>query len=349
MRPALPATTDEPVIPDCCNIGVIFRVLLGVSLMVLMGLGARGDSWDLVLQNFIEISILIDLIVLLSLLILCAGRRYAYRHPFSAWAQRLLCMAVPGLISFLSLVFMADNAWFAEAFPHLDRVYLVTLSVLLGGLFQHYFELRMKAYSPALGEARLQALQARIRPHFLFNSLNTALSLIRHEPRRAETVLEDLSDLFRVLMRDTRYMTSLLEELQLCRQYLAIESLRLGDRLHLVWDMPQLSDNDLRQIEIPALLLQPLLENAVHYGVEPAVAQATIEIHIQRTLDKIDILIRNPVHPHRQSGEALISGNQMALENIRQRLALLYDMEAALQTAEKNGFFEVRIYFPVSR
>jgi two-component system, LytTR family, sensor histidine kinase AlgZ len=194
-------------------------------------------------------------------------------------------------------------------------------------------------------EARLQALQARIRPHFLFNSLNAVLSLIRTEPRRAETALEDLSELFRVLLRDARAMTSLEEELRLCRQYLAIEKIRLGERLQIKWERSDdVSDKLLKQAQVPSLLLQPLLENAVHYGVEPATGPALIELHVGRSLDRIEISIVNPYH-----GDPVAMGNQMALANIRERLALLYDVEAQLTTMVARGHFEVRLRFPYVR
>jgi len=211
-------------------------------------------------------------------------------------------------------------------------------------VLQHYFELRVRAFSPALVEARLQALQARIRPHFLFNSLNAVLSLIRSEPRRAEEALEDLADMFRVLMRDAREMTTMEDEIRLCRQYLSIEKIRLGERLQVHWETVNVSKEMLRRAQMPALLLQPLLENAVHYGVEPASAPAQIQVQITRQLDRIEIVIVNPLQKQAAAG-----GNQMALHNIRERLALLYDVEAQLTTTSARGFFEVRLRFPYTR
>jgi two-component system sensor histidine kinase AlgZ len=191
-------------------------------------------------------------------------------------------------------------------------------------------------------EARLQALQARIRPHFLFNSLNAVLSLIRSEPKQAEETLEDLADLFRVLMRDARDMTTLEKEIRLCRQYLSIEKVRLGDRLQVKWEAINISDSVLQKAQIPSLLLQPLLENAVHYGVEPATGPALIHVKLNRSIDRLEIAVINPVHGDQASSD----GNHMALNNIRERLALLYDVEAQITTSAENGFFEVRLRFP---
>jgi two-component system, LytTR family, sensor histidine kinase AlgZ len=232
--------------------------------------------------------------------------------------------------------------WLASSFAHMTVLKGVLAAALSGMLLQHYFELRTRAYSPALVEARLQALQARIRPHFLFNSLNAVLSLIRTEPQRAETTLEDLADLFRVLMSDPRNMTTLDNEIRLCKQYLSIEKIRLGERLQVQWETENISEDVLRKAQIPVLLLQPLLENAVHYGVEPAIEPAAVQIHVSRSIERIEIVVVNPYH-----GEvSAAAGNHMALDNIRERLALLYDVEAQLTTTIARGFFEIRLRFP---
>jgi two-component system sensor histidine kinase AlgZ len=271
-------------------------------------------------------------------------RQVAIRQPVPAWVQRLACGVVPALFCTLLLTYLGQIEWFTFSFPRLQVDSAVLLCLVMGGAVQHYFELRMRAFSPALGEAKLQVLQARIRPHFLFNSLNAVLSLIRTEPRRAETALEDLADLFRVLMRDTRDMTTLQDEIRLCEQYLAIEKIRLGSRLQVVWLFDAASAADLNAAKMPNLLLQPLLENAVHYGVEPSLAMNTIVIEIRRQLDKILITIRNPYHgnvrmpsipnmpdmPDMPDMPNIPEGNHMALDNIQQRLALLYDIEAQL-------------------
>jgi two-component system sensor histidine kinase AlgZ len=220
----------------------------------------------------------------------------------------------------------------------------ILAAALFGIVLQQYFELRTRAFSPALAEARLQALQARIRPHFLFNSLNAVLSLIRTEPQRAETTLEDLADLFRVLIRDARDMTTLENEIHLCKQYLSIEKIRLGERLQVQWEMADIDNEVLHRAQIPALLLQPLLENAVHYGVEPTREPVLIRIYLNRSIDRIEIAVVNPYH-----GDAVSAGNHMALNNIRERLRLLYDVEAQLTTTVARGYFEVRLRFPYVR
>ena len=274
-----------------------------------------------------------------SLLVLCALRRLIGTIP--QWGQRAVCALVPAAVTALLIQFLSSLELFLNSFNYLTMIKGMSVAALFGIVLQHYFEMRTRAFSPALAEARLQALQARIQPHFLFNSLNAVLSLIRTEPRQAETTLEDLADLFRVLIRDGRDMTTLQDEVRVCKQYLAIEKVRLGQRLQVQWDAVDVTDEVLRKAQIPSLLLQPLLENAVHYGVEPSSKPVLIQIHLSRSIDRIEIAVVNPYH-----GDAPSTGNHMALENIRERLTLLYDVEAQLTTTVARGFFEVRLRFP---
>jgi two-component system sensor histidine kinase AlgZ len=201
-----------------------------------------------------------------------------------------------------------------------------------------YFNLRNRALSPAISEARLQALQARIRPHFLFNSLNAVLSLMRSDPKRAELALEDLADLFRVLMGDNRDLVPVDTELKLCRQYLAIEALRLGDRLQVEWHL----ENAPKDALIPPLVLQPLIENAVYHGIEPGAEPGVISINVFHVRKELHMVIKNP---YRKDG-AHHGGNKMAVGNIRERLALHFDAEASMQMRVYENRYEVHIIVP---
>ncbi|MFZ6747790.1 sensor histidine kinase [Undibacterium sp. Ren11W] len=333
------------ILPDYCNLGILFRVLFIVNASVFIALLGRGQGWFISTQEFIETSMLVELICLSSLLSLCFLRERLASRAVPAWAQRAIAGCAPSGICLLVLMYLENMDWFTFSFPRLHTSYATLLCFIYGIGLQHYFELRNRAFSPALGEAKLQALQARIRPHFLFNSLNAVLSLIRTDPRRAETVLEDLADLFRVLMRDTRDMTTLQDEIHLCEQYLSIEKLRLGERLQISWHTENLNDLELSEIKIAALLLQPLLENAVHYGVEPSTKASLILVAIRRNLNKIEISVSNPLH----ADARLSQGNHMALENIRQRLVLLYDIEADLSYGPIGNNFEVKLQFPANK
>jgi two-component system sensor histidine kinase AlgZ len=206
-------------------------------------------------------------------------------------------------------------------------------AVLLG-----YFRLFSKAYSPALAEARLQALQARIRPHFLFNSLNAVLGLIRRDPKRAERALEDLADLFRILMSDARQFVRLSDEIAMLERYADLEQLRLGERLRIVWELDAAPSDAL----LPPLVLQPLLENAVYHGVEPGTGAGEVLVRIERRGDRVVARVENP-HP---DAERIRTGNRMALENIRERLALFFDAEARIEQKSANGRYLVEIEMP---
>jgi two-component system sensor histidine kinase AlgZ len=337
------------VIPDGCNLGVVFRTLIVVNLAAMAAILLRSDGLVAAINSFVESAMLIEPSCFLSLSLLCGLHRIGHRFPLAV--QRILCALAPALVTVAVIWLLSGFDWFLNGFSHLGGSGGVLRAALVAALFgiglQHYFELRARAFSPVLVEARLQALQARIRPHFLFNSLNAVLSLIRSEPRRAEAALEDLADLIRVLMRDGRAMTTLEKEIRLCRQYLSIEKIRLGDRLRVQWEREGISDEVVYRAQIPTLLLQPLIENAVHYGVEPSTEPALIQIKLSHSLERIEIVITNPYNPYSGKGvAALPEGNQMALENIRERLALLYDVEAQLTTSTTLGQFQVRASFP---
>jgi two-component system sensor histidine kinase AlgZ len=223
-----------------------------------------------------------------------------------------------------------------EAGAWLERYWMLTFLATLMLLL--YFDLRGRALSPAVSEARLQALQARIRPHFLFNSINAVLSLIREDPKRAERALEDMADLFRVVMADNRELTPLAREVELCREYLALEQLRLGERLQIEWHVDKMPGD----ARIPPLVLQPLLENAVYHGIEPRTAPGVISINIYLARDQVHAVLRNP-YEHEGAHHA---GNKMALANIRERLQLHFDAEASLATRVSDDAYQVHITMP---
>lgn len=334
-----PTTSIEIVIPDCCNIGIVIKSLLFVNGVVLATMVINASSVYAGLLAFVEASMLVELASLSSLFALCGLRRLIKTIP--PWGQRIACALVPAAITGLIIHYLLNDVSSALNLSRLSAPEGAICAALFGIGLQHYFELRTRAFSPALAEARLQALQARIRPHFLFNSLNAVLSLIRTEPRRAETTLEDLADLFRILMRDTREITTLGNEVRISMQYLSIEKVRLGERLQVKWDMDNISGDVLQRASTPALLLQPLLENAVHYGVEPSTADAVIRITLSRIRDRIEIVVTNPFH-----ADVISTGNHMALDNIRERLMLLYDVEAQLTTSVADGQFTVHLHLP---
>ena len=191
----------------------------------------------------------------------------------------------------------------------------------------------------AESQARFDALQARIRPHFLFNSMNTIANLTRADPARAEAVVEDLAELFRASLSDTNSLSTLGEELELAEGYLRIEAQRLGDRLAAEWDLQDLP----LAAPVPRLLLQPLLENAVYHGIEPAVNGGRITISGRYRRGVVSLSVRNTL----PAGDAdPRPGNRMAQANVRDRLAALYGDAAGLVVGEVEGDYQVRLHFP---
>lgn len=324
------------VLPNFCHLGTSLRAILAVEAGALFAALAGAANVADGLRLFAERSVLIQPALLLSLLLLCLGgplfRKPAY--PLGMAAIFLLASLVPALVSRSLLWLLPDSGI-------LRPLETGAFSAVLAGLLLIYFHLRGKALSPAVAEARLQALQARIRPHFLFNSLNAVLSLVRSDPRRAERALEDLSELFRALMRENRELATLQDEIELTRSYLALEQLRLGERLQVAWHIDKMPADAL----IPPLLIQPLVENAIYHGVEPSRAPGEVSLNIYRSGDTVHILIRNP-YPENGSHH---SGNKLALANIRERLALHFDLDATLKSQALGSVYQVHIALPYAR
>jgi len=212
--------------------------------------------------------------------------------------------------------------------------YLVVISILLQ-------RAKTSALKKSFQAANLQALQSRIRPHFMFNSMNSIAGLIRNNPEMAELALQDLADLIRVLMADARKLVPLVAEIETSKQYLKIEKLRLGDRLGVQWHMKSIPKNCF----VPSLILQPLLENAVYHGIEPSFGGGVIDIDMRADENNVQILIRNPlpddgVRSHRK-------GNQIAIDNIKQRLIRHFGEGASLSSIRRNEMHITKIIFPV--
>jgi two-component system sensor histidine kinase AlgZ len=318
-------------LPNFRNLGILLRILIIVDGMSLMAALLKAAEPLSMMEELIGISALVQPILILSLLLLAAGNNRLRRLPY---VYALIAVIALELVV-TSAVYYLGQGLFRSTGPIL-RYWVFTL--LVTAILVGYFDLRGRALSPALTEARLQALQARIRPHFLFNSINAVLSLIRQDARRAEHALEDMADLFRVLMADNRQLVPLAREIELCRQYLSLEQLRLGERLLVQWDTSEAPADAL----IPPLVLQPLLENAVYHGIEPRSEPGVIEIGARREGDRVQIRLRNPY----REGHVRHAGNRMALANIRERLALHYDAEASIRTAASDDAYEVDIVIP---
>ena len=321
------------MLPDFRNLGTILRILVAVNGVVALAALLRDPSlrtWPIAWTDMVAVA---EPQLLLILAALYALQPWLARQAYSLGVMALLAITVLAGVGVYTLLGRNE---LPEPGGLLRNVLLGLLTAW--GLIA-YFRLRARALSPAITEARLQALQARIRPHFLFNSINAVLSLMRTDPKRAETSLEDMADLFRVLMRDNRGLAPLADEVELCRQYLALEKLRLGDRLVVEWH----TNNMPADAMVPPLILQPLLENAVYHGIEPLTAPGIVSVNIFYKGGDVHAILRNP---YRVTGGQHHSGNKMAMANVRERLALHFDAEATLDSKVKADAYEVHLRIP---
>ena len=338
----------ESVLPDFCDVRTIFVVVLLTELlaMVFAMIAASNSSqfWDYLAFS----SLLMLWIALLNSVILC---------QLGSWLQKqkqnicfvitfTLMMGVSLLVSLL--ISKADLLFFtffnngADDTLFLTRV--MTISAVIYFLILRYFYIQhqWRVNLAAQSRAEVQALRARIRPHFLFNSMNTIASLIAISPEIAETAIEDLSDLFRASLSE-KNMNSLADEIKLTKSYLAIESLRLGDRLQITWEI----DEKLLQTEVPSLSIQPLAENAIYHGIEPLEKGGKIHISALQIDNKLELSISNPLATKDRS-ISFKKGNQMAQDNIRQRLKLVYGNAGKFIINDTKDSYTVSLLIPLA-
>ena len=320
-------------LPNFCNLGVMLRSLVIVNLLLVPAALLRAAQPGTVLQEFMVLAAFTEPVLIVSLVALCAARRWLHAVGYGG----SIALVAAFELGLAGLLWMALGDLLPARRP-MPFMHTALLTLFVTGITIAYFDLRSRALTPAVAEARIQALQARIRPHFLYNSINAVLSLIRSEPRRAERALEDLADLFRVLMADNRTLAPLSNEVELARQYLALETLRLGDRLKVTWRIDGMPGDAL----VPPLVLQPLVENAVYHGIEPSEAGGEIEIDVGLAGGQLVMALRNPF----PGGGRHSSGNRMAIVNIRERLQLHFDAEATMRSEVKDGMYKVTIRMP---
>ena len=325
------AAPARPNMFDACHVGVVLRAVLFVESVV--GVGAMFVASQ-PLEWLLRFSLLTGGVLpatLAWLIAACALKaRLARLKPSGQWLTGISLGAVAGLYGCGLLAFMGllqPAPWFASA-----AAGALLSGMLLAGLFW-----RARARTPAATAARLAELQSRIRPHFLFNTLNSAIALVRAEPLKAEAVLEDLSELFRSALADPAESVTLDQEITLAERYLAIEQVRFGDRLQISWHL----DPQAAHARLPPLLLQPLVENAVKHGVEPSASGAQVKISTDRRGSIVVVKVSNSTPAG--VGER---GHGLALANVRERLLLLHDVQARFQTVYQDGVFQVRLELP---
>jgi len=317
---------------DACELGVTLRAVLFVEAVagVAAMFGASGLLDWLGRLSMLTAGALSA--TLLWLVVACSLKKMLARLPQRAqYAAGVALGALAGLYGcgLLALTGLLQQApWVASGFS----------GALLSAVLVAALVWRIRGRTPAATAARLSELQSRIRPHFLFNTLNTAIALVRDEPARAEAILEDLSDLFRHALMELGETATLEEEIGLARRYLAIEQVRFGERLRVEWVLDEAASG----AQLPPLLLQPLVENAVRHGVEPSEAGARVRISTQRRGGVVVIKVTNTVPGGQGRG-----GHGLALDNVRNRLGLLHDLQGSFRTALVNGVYQARIEIPM--
>ena len=333
---------DSLFLPSFCDIRMVFAVVVIAELLafVLVLAGDAGDRWSALGLA----SLFLQWVALSSAAVLCLARPLLTRFSSTAASLTayLLLLVTTAIISELAYR-LGPMPNLADGGGHADFLFRnLGISAILSALVLRYLYVRHQWQHKVQAEAqaRVEALQARIRPHFLFNSMNSIAALTRSDAERAELAVQDLSDLFRVSLSDASKRVTLEEEIDVAKRYLRLESLRLSERLQVDWSIDRLP----RKRLVPSLILQPLLENAVYHGIEPLPDGGRIAILGAAEGRRISISIRNP--RARGNAEAHRKGNRIALENIRLRLQLAFGNQAGVSLREVDDEFETTLYFP---
>ncbi|MAF82745.1 MAG: histidine kinase [Gammaproteobacteria bacterium] len=339
-------------LPNFCSSPIVFGVVLIAALTAIALTLARLTEWSMFFTDLAKTSLLLVWTSLAITTTLCLLRTWLNR--FSVVRASVLTFAavitiiiiVSEIIYWLGTLYSTPemavpNTWFPQ-----NHWYFLSSNVVIGsimtGLVLRYFYVSHQWHRNVESEARtrIHALQARIRPHFLFNSMNTIAELTRTNPKAAEAAVVNLSDLFRASLADSKKLVPLTQELGVTRVYQEMEQQRLGDRLVVKWQLDDLP----QQARIPSLTLQPLLENAIYHGIEPLPDKGVIEIEGRSKGKMVYLSVRNPLPINKYKSEA---GNQIALENIRERLELAFGSSASLSRAIDQTHYQVSIAFPV--
>ncbi len=322
------------VLPDFRNLGVILRIVVIAELMNFMSAFVQGDDVGQMVAVLAGRASVHEPILLFTLALLAFLSPRLARFPYQ-WGTATVVTCVIGI----TLAWVTGRRIVSGL--DVGNLRSMLLAAMVSAIILFYFKWRYRVLSPAIVEARLMALQARIRPHFLFNSLNTVLGLLREDPKRSEAVLENLAELFRALLAEPRTLVPLEKELELARAYIEIEMIRIGPRLQVQWQVANAPMDAL----VPPMVLQPLAENAVYHGIERSEAGGVLNIIAFEKDDYLTLVVRNPC----STVEADRPGNRMALSNIRERLALHFDAEAHMSAFRAGEDFVVQIRIPCRR
>ena len=324
------------------KVAFIFLISAGLALVILVTVPAAS------FQHFRFVLVFVFASVLVFAVPMTLMRRWLNRQPI--WLATIV-VALTALGVLLAMHTSVIGLVPEELKQNISLSRQIVFTAAMVGSFLRYNYIRQSLHRREESElhARIQALQSRIRPHFLFNSMNIIASLIPVDPDAAETVVEDLSELFRASLQQEGSEVSIGEELALCRRYMRIEQLRLGERLNIEWRVEEIDE----PVRIPLLTLQPLLENAIYHGIQPLPEGGTITVSIGYASDSYQITVINPL-PSEDLSQPVSNkypttqgrGNQLAIQNIRSRLDVLYGQRAYLETQTSGEVFVTRVKLP---
>ena len=346
---AAPDSSSEDTqvyLPDFCSAGTLFIVLLVAELVaIVLTLAAHEPEGQFLIQ-LSKTSFFVLWLALLGSAVMCQLR------PRLESAGKTRAFVISFIILLITCVVVAELSWqlmwrFAGVTIIDDthsqfilRTFAISSICIALSMRYLYVSSEWRRSIVLEAQARISALQALIRPHFLFNSMNTIASLTRTDPRQAEEAVEDLSDLLRASLSSTRNRTSLKEELEVAAIYQRIEKLRLGDRLRVRWKIDELP----MRARIPSLTIQPLIENAIYHGIELLPDGGDVTVTGKRDGRYVQISVSNPVAPGKASSK---DGNKMAMANIRQRFELAYGNRASVDIDDQDDSYTVTLRFPV--
>ncbi|HYC09786.1 MAG TPA: sensor histidine kinase [Steroidobacteraceae bacterium] len=337
-------------LPDLCTsratLAVVLIVELTAFLLTLARQSATVDFWT----DLARTSLFLLWVGLAGSAVLCALRERLARLTVAAGSAAALALVAAVVAAVSVCVYLigrtravldSSGATLFPPEPGSFAVRNVWIGLIVTGLALRYFYVahEWRRSVELRAAARVHALQARIRPHFLFNSMNTIAALTRSNPPRAEAAVQDLADLFRATLSDKADTITLAEELEVARTYQRMEQLRLGKRLQVDWKTDSLPGNAL----IPGLMIQPLLENAIYHGIEPRAEGGTVTISGEVAGGLVTIVVRNPLDP----APGARDGNRLALANIRERLSLLYGERALMKSGRFDAEYIVTLRFPL--
>ena len=344
-RPAAPSPFDV------CQVGVVLRVVMGVQVVVALGVAFVAASPADALHRWSQSTVMTLPPALLWLVVACGSRRWLGRASDAVqWFFATLLGAVCGVLAQVQAALLDQAFTGGPMLWGWPQVPPMLTGAAMAAVGLAWLRQRARSELPAHSAARLAELQARIRPHFLFNTLNTAIALVQIDPQRAEAVLEDLAELFRQALSSPTMRTTLASEVDLAQRYLSIEALRFGERVTVRWEL----DEDAARAEVPALILQPLVENAVRHGIEVSPTGGWIVVRTKVQAGRAVLTVTNSVPPEGSAPSS--AGHGIALRNVRQRLRLMHDVEADFEAGlqrssdeRQPAVYVVRVAVPMPR